>query len=297
MNWRNFALLLLLKLSLPWAQASASEPILAEDFEQKTPGGLCSVLDAHRLLAVVAGAGVDGSAGLRADYVGDLRGSLRIAVRFPLPRAVEEASLCYDVRFEHGFDFVRGGKLHGLGPAGAATPLEGDVPGGYAARVNFGVRGAIRSHVFTPDKAGRFGISKAAPSFRFQPGRFHAVTLHVKLNQPVGESNGIAKVHVDGLPLIQQGDLKFRFDEAPTSLLGELLFSTFHGGNSPEWAPKNADGSFATMRAIFDNIAVYSGEHIRISPGPCWRAPRPAVLPAADEPALLEDDILPPPNR
>jgi hypothetical protein len=272
-------------------------PLVAEDFETAKPSGLYAALSGHRLLAVVRGAGVGGGAGLRATYSGDPRGSLRIALRSPLPQPVEEASLCYDVRFERGFDFVRGGKLHGLGPAGGSGLAEREAPGGYAARVNFGLQGTIRSHLFTPGREGRFGISKASPLFRFQPGRYHAVTLHVKLNQPAGEANGLVRIHVDGMLLIEHSGLRFRTDEAPSTLLGAFLFSTFHGGNSPEWAPKNPDGSYATVHATFDNIAIYGGEHIRISPGPCWVAPQPAVLPAAGEPGLLQDDLFPTPDR
>ena len=42
-------------------------------------------------------------------------------------------------------------------------------------------------------------------------------------------------------------------------LIQRFLISTFHGGSSKSWAPKNEDGSYATVYARFDNFMVYEG--------------------------------------
>jgi hypothetical protein len=38
-----------------------------------------------------------------------------------------------------------------------------------------------------------------------------------------------------------------------------MLFSTFHGGNSPANAPKDNKGNFITVHADFDNLLVTEG--------------------------------------
>ena len=59
------------------------------------------------------------------------------------------------------------------------------------------------------------------------------------------------------------------------------MFSTFHGGHSPSWAPKDGNGDYITVRAWFDNIAVYPGKHVRTAPAgePSPRKNRAPVLP------------------
>ena len=54
----------------------------------------------------------------------------------------------------------------------------------------------------------------------------------------------------------------FRNAGGDNTKIRTLLFSTFHGGNKPKWAPKNPDGTYATVYADFDNIAVHQGSYI-----------------------------------
>lgn len=43
-------------------------------------------------------------------------------------------------------------------------------------------------------------------------------------------------------------------DREGGSQIQRLLFSTFHGGSSPDWAPRHSDGRYKTDCAYFDNI-------------------------------------------
>ena len=258
-------------LPLPAAADNRSAPLVAEDFERTRNAGLYRMLVSHRHLDVVRGVGVGGGRALRATYEGFDRGSERIVLRFPLPRSSDEMTLCYDVRFEEDFQFVRGGKLHGLGPVRPVSGGNPMTPEGWSARVNFGRDGGIRSYLYVQDKPGRYGLSQGATSFRFEKGRWHAVSLHVKLNSGPDVSDGFVRIHVDGALLVDQGDLRFRAATGRDTLISQFLFSTFHGGSNPDWAPKKEDGSYATVHAHFDNIAVYTGERVRGEPGACWK--------------------------
>lgn len=88
----------------------------------------------------------------------------------------------------------------------------------------------------------------------------------MKVNQPASAFNGEFRLYANG-DLIQKRDrIQFRKADGAASEINKVLFHTFHGGNAPEWAPKNSDGSYATLYAYFDNIAVYDVEHVRLKP-------------------------------
>ncbi len=92
------------------------EPILAEDFDG--PDSAAHVALFHSpLVALVAGEGVGHSRALRVTYAGNAHGSERVVGVMPLPVPGIERTLAYDVRFDRDFQFVLGGKLHGLGIA------------------------------------------------------------------------------------------------------------------------------------------------------------------------------------
>jgi hypothetical protein len=58
-------------------------------------------------------------------------------------------------------------------------------------------------------------------------------------------------------------NIQFRGVAGDSTLISKLLFSTFHGGNTENYAPKDEEGNFTTVYAYFDNFAVYRGEYIR----------------------------------
>lgn len=251
----------------PPAAPSAPAPALAEDFEGGGGALLKHLLrDPH--LALAKGEGVGGGDALRTAYVGYGGGSERVVRIVPLARRGIEYSLNYDVRFDRGFQFVRGGKLHGLGPARAVSGGERMRPDGWSARVMWLEDGQAGTYVYHQNQWDRFGdFGKRVRPFAFEPGRYHAVSLHVRLNAPADKANGFVRVYVDGSLVEAQEGLRLRAVESKRSLIGKFLFSTFHGGGDGSWAPRAQGGGYATVHAWFDNIAVYPGERIRARPG------------------------------
>lgn len=237
-------------------------PELFTDFEGKGKE-LAERLAQHERLTVESGAGVDGSAGLRADYVGGERGSDRIVVRHDLGGLAKAMTLCYDVRFAPDFQFVRGGKLHGLGPEDPITGGNPMKPGGWSTRVMFEDGGQLRSYVYHQDKEGKYGESVGTRKPVFQPGKWHSVSLYVRLNSRPDQADGAVHIWVDGKHIVEHRGLRFRARNGKDTLIRQFMFSTFHGGHKPSWAPTNADGEFITVRAWFDNIGVYEGKHVR----------------------------------
>ena len=66
--------------------------------------------------------------------------------------------MSYDVQFEEGFDFVKGGKLPGLfggeGNTGGGIPTGMD---GFSARMMWRGNGRVVQYVYYPDQPEHFG--------------------------------------------------------------------------------------------------------------------------------------------
>lgn len=244
-------------------------PVLVDDFETLGNSDLAAQLLPHDHLSLALGAGTGSSVALRARYVGGPMGSERMVVNVPLPASYVECTLNYDVRFARGFDFARGGKLHGLGPAQKVTGGRPIRPDGWSARVMFGEGGTAKTYTYHQDQQGKYGEGGTpARSFRFEPGQYYAVSLHVRVNDLGSEANdGFTRLYVDGQLVEARENVRFRGVGGEETAISQFLFSTFHGGHTPEWAPRDPKGDYATDYAYFDNIAIHSGEHIRAKPG------------------------------
>lgn len=239
-------------------------PVLAETFEGE--GRISKILLSDSRMTLAPGEGVGGGTALRAAYVGGPMGSQRLVKHIPLGERGLEYTLTYDVKFDKDFQFVGGGKLHGLGPDRPVTGGEPMRPDGWSARVMWRAEGRPELYTYHQDQKGKYG-EHGTPTrpFRFETGHWYAVSLHVRLNLARDRRDGAIRLYIDG-ELIEADDmLRLRGDEgAPIS---QFLFSTFHGGNDPGWAPKNPDGSYATVHALFDNFAVWRGGRVRKAPG------------------------------
>ncbi|HVJ01560.1 MAG TPA: hypothetical protein VM662_05215, partial [Sphingomonas sp.] len=244
-----------------------SRPVLAEDFESATGAVAKELLrDAH--LSIADGEGVGGGRALRTRYESSSRGSEVIAAEIPLGEAGTEYTLNYDVKFAPDFQFVLGGKMHGLGPARSVTGGQASTPDGWSVRVMWREQGRPVTYTYHQDRAGEWGDDgKPARPVAFAPGRYQAVSLHVRLNDPVERANGFARLYVDGVLVSSQEGLRLRARDRSAGLIRQFMFSTFHGGHDPSWAPRDAKGAYKDVYAWYDNFAVYRGEHIRPRPG------------------------------
>lgn len=228
-----------------------------ESFDRNvaTPFGAALVQD--RNISLVKGMGVNGSDAIKVDYVGNKQGSERVLVNYRLPQKGLDYTLRFDVKFCHGFDFAKGGKLHGLGPmrpVGGGKPFDATQ---WSARLMFHRGGGLQTYLYHQDMEGRYGEAVTAKSFRFQPGKYYSIKYQVGLNNPPEERNGYVRVYVDDKEVIHQKGIRFRASAAPESLISTLLFNTFHGGHRPDWAPRNPNGSYAVDCAYYDNFAAY----------------------------------------
>ena len=244
-----------------------SKPVINEDFDHGASTPITAILLQDSNLALVQGEGVNGSAGLRASYQGFHRGSKRMTARIPLGETGSEYSLNYDVRFEQGFQFVRSGKLHGLGPTKPVTGGKAMRSDGWSARATFAKKGRLTTYTYHQDLPNKYGVhGKVVAPFSFAHERFYAVTLHVKINSSEEKADGFVHLYVDGQLIERQDKLRFHADKENGGV-SQMLFSTFHGGHSPKFAPKTLNGDYTTVYATFDNFSVFRNKHIRLAPG------------------------------
>ena len=166
------------------------------------------------------------------------------------PSALEgrdHACLSYRVRFESGFNFVKGGKLPGL--YGGEAPSGGDdVTGenGFSMRYMWREDGQGELYEYVVGGESDYGDSVARGRFTFPTGQWVTLEQEIILNDP-GKANGIARVWVDGRPVLEQTNLTYRTDDDVH--IDGLMFSTFFGGHGEDWrTPSDQHADFADFR-------------------------------------------------
>lgn len=210
----------------------------------------------HKLIELAPGQGIDGSNAIKIKYIGNEIGSQRIVLRENLENPGLAYSLSFAVKFCENFDFAKGGKLLGLGPLNPVAGGEKTTPLGWSARLEFYKSGQLMTYVYHQNMPRKYGDTKKAGDFRFEPGRYYKIRMNVILNEPATQENGKIYVFVDGNEVIRHEGIKFRSVEGQGGLIQKFLFSTFFGGHSPEWAPKTADGRYKVECAYFDDFSI-----------------------------------------
>lgn len=205
---------------------------------------------------------------LRVKYPRGGLGPLETGIQFPiLFRKMKEEStnglyrelyFRYYVKFEEGFDFNKGGKLPGLMGGGRSWVRSGgnqpDGTNGWTLRFMWREEGEIVVYAYVPKSVnGKWGSKKwgqnITTDIEAQPGERLCIEQYVNVGTP-GKDNGKLKVWIDGEKQIDINDMRFWDVENNNGLIGGIYFSTFHGGNSQDWAPLN--DSFAQ----FDGLVV-----------------------------------------
>ena len=149
------------------------------------------------------------------------------------PRMYEDLYVSYRLRFEEGFDFVRGGKLSGfyggVANAGGNPPNGGD---GWTGRMTWRPGGAAVQYLYHPDQPDIYG-----EDFRwgrdFRPGIWHTVEHRFVMNTP-GMHDGVVQTWFDGEAALDVEGLRFR--DVDTFAIDGFRIAFFFGGNDSSWA-------------------------------------------------------------
>ncbi|MDD2277591.1 MAG: hypothetical protein PHD06_03885 [Bacteroidales bacterium] len=167
-------------------------------------------------------------------------------------QSVDEAFLSYRLFIPKDFDFVKGGKLPGL--AGGGGNSGGQVPTGYdgwSARLMFHEGGEVAYYLYYPEQKSKYGEyyfwTTDSIRVKLPLDRWITLTHHLKMNTPK-KPDGIIEAWLNGVKVFSTNSVRFR----DTCSLGidQILFSTFFGGDSPEWAPQSS------IYLLFDDFLI-----------------------------------------
>ncbi|MGJ8655829.1 MAG: polysaccharide lyase [Akkermansiaceae bacterium] len=245
-------------LDKPDRGVKVASVLLSEGFDGDLRSGLAKRLIGHKHVTLAKGGGKDSTDGIRVAYVGYGRGSERVVMRYPLGKKVKEATLSFDVKFDEKFQWVLGGKLHGLGPKSPVTGGEERHPERWSARMMFKSKGRCQPYLYDQDETKKWGVGQPTEKPVFNAGQWHHVVFQVRLND-LGKSNGLARVFIDKQLVLEHANVEFRGADGVETQIQQFLFSTFHGGHTAKWSPVDAEGKFTTVYAYYDNFVVRKG--------------------------------------
>ncbi|CAO3694859.1 unnamed protein product [Umbelopsis ramanniana] len=172
----------------------------------------------------------------------------------------EELYLQYDVMFEKGFQWVKGGKLPGI--YGGRT----ECSGGSTALDCFSIRlmwrkdGDGEAYLYVPKSEQddsistippkteinqKYGISAGRGAFKFTDGQWDTVGMYVKVND-IGQRNGVFKIWINKKLVIQFDKVVWRTKDIT---IDGVQFETFFGGSRPGF--EATEQSFTYFRNVF----------------------------------------------
>jgi hypothetical protein len=171
-----------------------------------------------------------------------------------LPKSFDELFLSYRVKFGAGFDFVKGGKIPGLGGGknntGGAKP---DGTDGWSGRMMWRSNGGAVQYLYHPDQPTIYGQDLAwniGGQRIFVPGQWVLLEHRFVMNTP-GQKDGIVQAWWDGALALERSDIRFR--DVSTFAIDAFYFSTFFGGSTADWAATKDEYTY------FDDFVISTG--------------------------------------
>lgn len=191
---------------------------------------------------------------IRCEYIPLDIGSFRIYRSINLPELLTHAKLTFWVLFEDGFDFSKGGKMHGFEPLDEVSGGLIVNPDEYSARMMWRDNGTAQCYDYHQDMTSTFGEGEVSTDSAFTVGTWHFVEMETKLNSTATSQDGYNIMSVDGEAYSTNLNRRFRGVINDATKLNAFVFVTFFGGNKPEWAPST------TVYARFDDFRVFNLE-------------------------------------
>ncbi|KAI9438462.1 hypothetical protein F5148DRAFT_1261108, partial [Russula earlei] len=183
-----------------------------------------------------------------------------------LDEYAREIVLGYEVLFESGFSWAKGGKLPGL-YGGVGDKAYGCTGGRKAHRCQcFNLRFMWRAngegelYTYLPQtdvnlerlrtvpgahESSDYGFSLGRGAWGFNSGRWMSLGIRLRLND-VGFQNGEIEAFIDGRSVLLVDRLVLREDHS--ARIRGAHFQTFFGGHTPDWAsPRDQKSWFASL--------------------------------------------------
>ena len=198
-----------------------------------------------------------------------------------LPRPLLQATMTYDVYFDAGFDWKKGGKLPGMCGLDCPVGCSGvSRERGWSTRLMWRENGGMVTYAYYPDKspAARCGEDWRWSS-KVQAGKWHSVRIYAGVNTP-GVADGVSRAWLDGALVLDKTAVMYRYRPGDAYAVTRAYITTYAGGSSVDMFAPDHD-----QYIKFRNFNVYDGE---VPPGASTPAP---VLSGATRPA----SAVPPP--
>lgn len=200
--------------------------------------------------AIVESSG--GGKELRVRYQPTSKGSTRVNFRINIP-ANDEMWLSYWIKFEEGFEVVKGGKLPGL--SGGTHNSGGNKPDGtdgFSARMMWRRAQKMVVYLYHPDQPTIYGEDVEYPNFSIVNDKWYKVRERIVMNTN-NTGNGIVQTWIDGQLKVDRNNIRFRSSNNAFSI-DSFMFSTFYGGNDASWSPSK------TTYIRFDNFKIATAQ-------------------------------------
>jgi hypothetical protein len=154
-------------------------------------------------------------------------------IRLPI-KPGHEYTFEYRIRFDGNFDFSRGGKIPGLAGGNAPTGCVNVDANGFSARMMWRENGKLIGYLYDQDQSVDCGDGIATP-FTFTRDMWHQVKERVRIN--TGKNHdGILQVWLNDKMVIDRSNVEYMV-ESPTNRINTVLFHSFFGGSTQDWAP------------------------------------------------------------
>jgi hypothetical protein len=149
----------------------------------------------------------------------------------------------YEIRFDAGFPWSKGGKVPGLsGGAGYTGGVPATAGDGFSVRLMWREDGRIIPYVYHFKQTDQFGDTFGATLGYFTNTKAHLVEYYVKLNTSGGGaegiSDGILRIYLDKALVFEKTDMCYRTDQ---SQIDTCHLAIFPGGSTADWN-MTADG-------------------------------------------------------
>ena len=144
----------------------------------------------------------------------------------------------YDVKFDEGFPWSKGGKIAGIsggkGYTGGKDTSAGD---GWSARIMWREGGRLIPYVYHYGQTSEYGDTFGKTLGYVTAGATHHIKYYVALNT-ASNKDGILKIYLDEKLVLDKNDIVFRTDD---SKIDTIHLSFFAGGSTTDWN-MTADG-------------------------------------------------------
>lgn len=185
---------------------------------------------------------------IKVNYIPIERGSRRVTFTLNVdPR--QEYTLTYYVKFDSAFEFVKGGKLHGLGSKSYTTGCKQQTSQNWSVRVMWSKNGQLSSYIYHQKRKNKCGESKKS-LFIMKKNVWYKISIFLKLNDKY-KHNGTTSIFVNDKKIMHQTGIEFRKKTNKESLINNFLFNTFFGGSDISWSPSRL------VSAYFKNFTLH----------------------------------------